>query len=183
MDINQLPASPAAPQTQQPQPNNPPGSEGRSKPDGVPVSGPNSVPSAKTQGVAPPIDKVCWRSEDGLVVIKQLVKLAHKHPPSDYPCVVLQGFPRETQRIRRIHGGGIELMLTFQEADQFVRALNAAAESEGKGTVYAILQSIPPKPEWRKKKWKKLNEDLFAKNRLRGSTQRWQSAQENRKKR
>jgi hypothetical protein len=119
---------------------------------------PKLVVGAKTPTTQAPVDKVCWRSEDGLVVVKQLVKQAQKNPPSDYPCVVIQGFPQEHERVRRIPGGGIELMLTHPEAEAFVKALNAAAESQSKGQLYAILQSIPAKPKWRKEWWKKRNQ-------------------------
>ena len=114
------------------------------------------TPGVKTAPKAIPIDKVCWKSDDDLVVIKQLVKLAQKHPPSDYPCIVIQAFPREHERIRSIRGG-IELMLTYQEAEEFVTALNVAAETQGKGQLYRILQRIPPKSKARKQKWKQFN--------------------------
>jgi hypothetical protein len=170
MDKNQLPAVLANHQTMQPQP------IAIQFGGGTPMPG-ASLPTmpflddARTRVAEAPIDKVCWESEDGIVAIRQLVKLAQKHPPSDYPCIVLQAFPRDHERVRWIKGGGVELMLTYQEVEKFIVALNEAAQTQGKGQIYAVLQSIAPKPQWRKDEWKKRNEARLAGRR--GATPQW----------
>jgi hypothetical protein len=117
-----------------------------------------SVNAAGAARATSTLDRVCWESEDGLVRIKQLVRQAQKHPPSDYPCVVIQALPQEHERIRRIWGDTIELLLTYQEVEQLITALNAAAEAQGTGQLYQILQRVAPKPKWRKERWKKFNQ-------------------------
>lgn len=152
MDTDQAPVTSANHSTIQLQPTSTQAVVGTPNPGG----GPSQVPVDATQ--AAPIDKICWQSQDGLIVIKQLVRLAQKYPPSPYPCVVIQAFAREHERVRRIHGAGIELMLKHEETEEFLIAFNAAAESQGKGKLYQILQRVPLKPKWRKEHWRGFNQ-------------------------
>jgi hypothetical protein len=103
-------------------------------------------------------DKTCFVSSDRRVVVKLLVEMLQRHPPSKYPCVVLQVFPEDHTRIRAIPGGGVECMFAHDELDAFLTAFNAAAVSQGKGEIYKILQSVPSKTAERKAVWKSHNE-------------------------
>ena len=171
MDNNTL-LNPANPQTTQPQPGNEQPESNTSK-DAVPKPAPIPPQDSTNARVALPVDKICWQSDDGLVVIKQLVTQAQKFPPSPYPCVVMQGYPKEHERVRRIPGGGIEIMLTHEEMESFIDAFNDVAENQGKGKLYQILQRIPPKPAWRKNHWRRLNQERLSARHFPGPTPRW----------
>lgn len=117
-----------------------------------------------------PIDKTCYASEDGQFRIEQLVQKTAKFPPSPYPCIVMQFFPEDHTRIRRLAGGGIEVMLTNYETDQFVDAMNGAASASGKGKLYDVLQRVPEKTKEHKRRWKKWNEERLG---LRAKPNKW----------
>ena len=123
----------------------------------------NSASPAYSQNTADsikPIDKVCFVSDDGQIVIRQKVKTAQKHPPSDYPCIVIESralVPHS--RVRRLPDGGLELMLTYEECENLITYLNEAAKMAGKGELYQILQRVPPKTRAHKEKWKRRNEE------------------------
>ena len=115
-----------------------------------------------TQPKQKPVDQVLFVSEDKLFAVKQLVGLAQRYPYSDYPCIVMQGFPAEHERIRRVSGGGVELMLTHEEFEAVIDGINAVSESQGKGTLYKILKRIPPKSQEHKLQWRRFNESRRA---------------------
>lgn len=115
-----------------------------------------TIPSTN-ESDGPPQDKIVWRSDDGLIVIRQLVRQAKRHPQSDYPCIVIQAFPVKHERVRRIANGGVELMPAHLEFDAMVDAINAVATSQGKGKLYDVLQRVAPKSKERKMAWKKIN--------------------------
>jgi len=104
-----------------------------------------------------PIDKEIFVSDDQLVRVKQLVALAQRYPYSDYPCIVIEAYPAPYERIRRIPGGGIELMLTHQEIEALLDAVNQVSESHGNGQLYQILKRIAPKSLGRKRRWRQFN--------------------------
>lgn len=156
METNPSPDKPANQTKPQTEPSLNPNGAGPTQP--IPNSSPAPDTTAGAQASAPPpTDKTCWQSEDGLVTIKQLVKLAQRHPPSDYPCVVVQSVPRRFERIRQLNNDVMELMLTYEDVEQFVTELNAAAATQGKGKLYEILQHVPPKSKSRKERWRRFN--------------------------
>lgn len=127
----------------------------------VSANSPDTTGETKpTTTAAPPTaeNKTCFVSGDGQVVIKQLVTQLRRHPPSSYPCIVLQAFPKDHTRIRNIPGGGCELMFAHDELDAFIEAINAVAVMQGKGEVYKVLQRIPAKTPQRKQAWQRRNE-------------------------
>jgi hypothetical protein len=124
---------------------------------------PSTKPSSTTSPnpiatAVAPIDKVCFESDDGQIIISQLVKTAHKFPPHNYPCVVLAAKPADHTRVRRVGGGYIEIMPSFLEMEELVDAMNNVALASGKGKLYDILQRVPEKPRERKERWKQRNE-------------------------
>ena len=117
-----------------------------------------------------PVDKICYESDDRQFRVEQKVQSTAKYPPSPYPCIVMQFFPEDHTRIRRLSGGGIEVMLTNNETDQFVDAMNGAASASGKGKLYDVLQRVPEKTKQHKAKWKEINEERLG---IRKPTGRW----------
>jgi len=117
-----------------------------------------------------PVDKTCYVSEDGQFRIEQLVHKSAKFPPSPYPVIVMQFFPMDHTRIRRLEGGGIEVMLTGFEIEQFVDAYDEAARASGKGKIFEILQRIPEKTREHKQKWRQWNEQRLG---LRPKPKKW----------
>ena len=106
-----------------------------------------------------PVDKICYESDDRQFRVEQKVQSTAKYPPSPYPCIVMQFFPQDHTRIRRLDGGGVEVMLTNYETDQLVDAMNGAASASGKGKLYDVLQRVPEKTHEHKQRWKKWNEE------------------------
>ena len=117
-----------------------------------------------------PEDKTCYVSDDGQLRIEQLVQQTAKFPPSPYPCIVLQLFPKDHTRIRRLESGGLEAMLTGFEIEQFIDAYNNAASASGKGKVFAVLQRVPEKTKQHKRKWREYNETRLG---IRKPSGRW----------
>lgn len=150
----------------------------------VAATGTETPPSTKakstydqdTSSAVIPIDKTCYASEDGQFRIEQLVQKTAKFPPSPYPVIVLQFFPQDHTRIRRLEGGGIEAMLTGLEIEQFVDAYDEAARASGKGKVFEVLQRVPEKTREHKKRWKKWNEERLG---LRPKPGKWWPKQYN----
>jgi hypothetical protein len=117
-----------------------------------------------------PTDKVCYESDDGQFRVEQKVQSTAKYPPSLYPVIVLQLFPEDHTRIRRLEGGGIEAMLTGLEIEQFVDAYDEAARASGKGKIFDILQRVPEKTKQHKQRWRKWNEERLG---LRPKPNKW----------
>ena len=93
------------------------------------------------------MDKVCWRSEDGLVKVTQKVRSAGRDPPHGYPIVVLECVPQEGQRIRKLANGGLEILLNHIEVENYL----AVSLADGK-VRYEVLQRVPVGPA-RKAYW------------------------------
>jgi hypothetical protein len=148
------------------------------QPTTVAATGTGTPPSTKpepsydqnTASAVIPTDKTCYVSEDGQLRIEQMVEKSAKYPPSLYPVIVLQLFPEDHTRIRRLEGGGIEAMLTGLEIEQFVDAYDEAARASGKGKIFEILQRVPEKTKQHKDKWRKFNEERLG---IRKPTGRW----------
>ena len=104
------------------------------------------------------VDKVCYVSSDEQFVVKQLVWKIAKFPPSSYPVVAVEAYPEVHTRFREIPGGGVELVLVYEEVEQLLKALNEAAIEAGKGQLYQILQHVPKKTAAHKQKWRRYNE-------------------------
>jgi hypothetical protein len=104
------------------------------------------------------MDKVCYVSPDEQFVVKQLVWKIAKFPPSSYPVVAVEAYPEVHTRFREIPGGGVELVLVYEEVEQLLKALNEAAIEAGKGQLYQILQHVPKKTAAHKQKWRRYNE-------------------------
>ena len=100
-----------------------------------------------------PVDKVCWRSEDGLVTVSQKVRTAGRYPPHGYPVVVLECVPKEGQRIRKLANGGLEILLNHFEVENYLAALSLA---DGK-VRYEVVQRVPVKDPDRKAYWDGIN--------------------------
>jgi hypothetical protein len=52
----------------------------------------------------------------------------------------------------------VQIVLTYEEVEQYIMALNNSAKMAGKGELYKILQFVPPKTRERKAMWKQRNE-------------------------
>ncbi len=135
-----------------------------------PPTKPESTYDQNTASAVIPTDKICYESHDGQFRIEQLVQKTAKYPPSLYPVIVLQLFPEDHTRIRRLEGGGIEAMLTGLEIEQFVDAYDEAARASGKGKIFDILQRVPEKTKQHKQRWRKWNEERLG---LRPKPHKW----------
>ena len=140
----------------------------------TPPAKPEPTYDQNTASSVIPTDKTCYASEDGQFRIEQLVQKTAKFPPSPYPTIVMQFFPRDHTRIRRLEDGGIEAMLTGLEIEQFVDAYDEAARASGKGKIFDILQRVPEKTKEHKQRWKKWNEERLG---LRQRPRKWWSKQ------
>ena len=120
----------------------------------TPVSaGAASQAAGAKPGPRKPADKICWRSEDGLVTVAQKVSSAGRFPPHGYPVIVLECIAKEGQRIRRLPNGGLEIMLNHLEIEQYLQAI-AAADSKVR---YEVVQRVPTKDPARKAYWDGIN--------------------------
>lgn len=99
------------------------------------------------------MDKICWRSDDGLVTVSQKVTNVGRFPPHRYPVIVLECVPKEGQRIRQLANGGLELLLTHQEVFEYITALSLADDK----VRYEVSRRVPPKDPARKNYWDKIN--------------------------
>jgi hypothetical protein len=120
-------------------------------PPQIPAAKPLADVSAKTEK---PMDKVCWKSEDGQVVIRQKVRTAGRAPAHCYPVIATEYYPIDHSRIRKLPQGGLEVMHTHEEFEQLLAAINAADEK----VKYGVTCHVPPKSKSRKEKWKRWNE-------------------------
>ena len=101
-----------------------------------------------------PVDKICWRSGDGLVTVSQKVTDVGRFPPHRYPVIVLECVPKEGQRIRQLPtNDGLEIMLAHREIEQYLEAI---ALADGK-VRYEVSRRVPPKGPARKSYWDKIN--------------------------
>jgi hypothetical protein len=103
-------------------------------------------------------DEICWQAADNQVSL--IIKARpRRRPQSDYPVLVMALRPREHTRIQELedHPGGVEALLTFQEIEELIIAVNRIGKLTGKGELYRILQRIPPKDARRKRMWDRNN--------------------------
>jgi len=108
-------------------------------------------------------DRILWRSEDGIVMVRRRVRTAMRWPQHSWPIITLDVLPGEKTRVRPLKNGRIDICLEHEAQVALLKAVNEI-ETE---IQYGLPSHVPKKPLERKRRFDRLNAERWEQKRRR----------------